>query len=140
MEALREQRTFPIPSVAGGIGLEIPIIDAGAAGVAAAAHMATEAVTKAAEVPKAAPQWTPSEFEEDKAAALFNDINHMLQKEIDRIVAEDEPAAVEEASVEEVVQPEATVAEAAPEVEEELPVIAPIELEEPEVAEDPIGD
>ncbi|MBR0430598.1 MAG: hypothetical protein IJK17_11045 [Lachnospiraceae bacterium] len=133
-KALKEQRTFSIPTLEGGVGLEIPVIEAGAAtvaGVAAAAGVAkaAESAAKVGLSHEAATQWTPSELEEDPAAQLFEDVNHMLQKEIDRIVAEDQ--ATEEKPQEEVP------------VEEPLPVIEPVVIEEEipvEETETEIGD
>ncbi|MCR5641676.1 MAG: hypothetical protein K6G04_10040 [Lachnospiraceae bacterium] len=136
--AIKEQKTFSIPTLEGSVGLEIPVIEAGAAGVAAVGAMAAEGISKVAHDATAATDWKPSNLEEEKATQMFSDINHMIQKEIDRIVAEDQPA---QPQVEVPVVEEPLVK--AP-VAEELPEIEPVTIEEPVVEEpqpeDPIGD
>ncbi|MCR4998752.1 MAG: tetratricopeptide repeat protein [Lachnospiraceae bacterium] len=120
-QALAEQKTFPIPTIEGGVGIEIPIISASEiAGMTAEAPIhATEVVAKATEAAEEATDWEPSELEDDKASQIISDINLMMQQEIDRMVAEEEQQ------------------NASPEVEDTQ------ELEpegEAVVEEDPVGD
>ncbi len=135
-EALKENRTFQIPKIEGagvvtGVGLEIPVVSAAEAGVAAEAVKAgvkgLEHIADQTQEEKELASWNPPELEE--ATQIVADLNQMLQNEIDRISTEKEKDEVD--SIE--ISPDDFEEMKQMEQEEELPEnISSEEPEEPE--------